>query len=140
VPTNSAIGATPAGTGPASVSIVRLEQARRRQVGGGLTFLDGEAAEVTLDDAEATSLLALVGDLEDVTVSACPGCRSRILAAVALVDLLDASPPHPRATELVELADDAPTLHVYLVDDSSACNHSGWIDPGYDEWADAVEA
>jgi hypothetical protein len=119
---------------------VRLDQARRRQVGGGLTFLDGELAEVNLDQEEATSLLALVGDLDDVTVSACPGCRSRILAAVALVDLLDASPPHPRAPELVELADDAPTLHVYLVDEASGCGHETWLDPGYDEWADAVES
>lgn len=105
-----------------------------------MTFLDGEMAEVTLDQEEANSLIALVGDLDDVTVSACPGCRSRILAAVALVDLLDASPPHPRAAELVELADDAPTLHVYLVDGSSECNHASWIDPGYDEWAEAVES
>jgi hypothetical protein len=106
---------------------------------GGLTFLDGELSEVALDDEEATSFLAMVGDLDAVTVSACPGCRSRILAAVALVDLLDAAPPHPRAPELVELADEAPTLHVYLVDEGSDCGHEGWLDPGYDEWADAVE-
>ena len=107
---------------------------------GGLTFLDGEVSEVTLDDDEAASFLALVGDLDAVTVSACPGCRSRILAAVALVDLLDAAPPHPRAPELVELADEAPTLHVYLVDEGSACNHEAWLDPGFDEWTDAVES
>ena len=107
--------------------------------GGGLTFLDGEVSEVSLDDGEATTFLALVGDLDPVTVSACPACRSRILAAVALVDLLDAAPPHPRAPELVELADEAPTLHVYLVDEGSECNHEAWLDPGYDEWADAVE-
>ena len=107
--------------------------------GGGLTFLDGELSEVNLDDDEASSFLALVGDLDAVTVSACPGCRSRILAAVALVDLLAAAPPHPRAPELVELADEAPTLHVYLVDEGSECNHEGWLDPGFDEWTDAVE-
>ena len=106
---------------------------------GGLTFLDGEVSEVALDDDEATSFLAMVGDLEAVTVSACPNCRSRILAAVALVDLLDAAPPHPRAPELVELADEAPTLHVYLVDEGSDCNHEAWLDPGFDEWAEAVE-
>jgi hypothetical protein len=110
------------------------------QHGGGLTFLDGELSEVALDDDEATTFLALVGDLDAVTVSACPGCRSRILAAVALVDLLDAAPPHPRATELVELADEAPTLHVYLVDEGSQCDHEAWLDPGFDEWTDAVEA
>jgi len=105
----------------------------------GLTFLDGELSEVALDDDEASSFLALVGNLDAVTVSACPGCRSRILAAVALVDLLDAAPPHPRASELVELADEAPTLHVYLVDERSPCAHEGWLDPGFDEWTDAVE-
>jgi hypothetical protein len=109
------------------------------QQGGGLTFLDGELSEVALDDDEAQSFLAMVGNLDAVTVSACPGCRSRILAAVALVDLLDAAPPHPRAPELVELADEAPTLHVYLVDERTECNHEAWLDPGFDEWADAVE-
>jgi hypothetical protein len=109
------------------------------QQGGGLTFLDGELSEVALDDDETQTFLAMVGDLDGVTVSACPGCRSRILAAVALVDLLDAAPPHPRAPELVELADEAPTLHVYLVDEGSECNHEAWLDPGFDEWADAVE-
>ncbi len=106
---------------------------------GGLTFLDGEMSEVALDDDEAATFLALVGDLDAVTVSACPTCRSRILAAVALVDLLDAAPPHPRAPELVELADEAPTLHVYLVDEGSECNHEAWLDPGFDEWMEAVE-
>jgi hypothetical protein len=114
-------------------------QGEPQQGGGGLTFLDGELSEVALDDDEASTFLALVGDLDAVTVSACPGCRSRILAAVALVDLLDAAPPHPRATELVELADEAPTLHVYLVDGRSSCHHDGWLDPGFDEWADAVD-
>src|SRR4029453_16434554 len=114
-------------------------QGEPQQGGGGLTFLDGELSEVSLDDGEASTFLALVGDLDAVTVSACPTCRSRILAAVALVDLLDAAPPHPRASELVELADEAPTLHVYLVDEGRACTHEAWLDPGYDEWADAVE-
>lgn len=114
--------------------------AGRPQVEGGLTFLDGELSEVVLDAEEASTFLALIGDLDRVTVSACTGCRSRILAAVALVDLLDAAPPHPRATELVELADEAPTLHVYLVDAGASCTHERWLDPGYDEWAEAVEA
>ena len=113
--------------------------ADRRRLGGGLTFLDGELSQVAFDAEEAATLLALVGNLDRVTVSACPGCRSRILAAVALVDLLDAAPPHPRAPELVELADEAPTLHVYVVDEGSDCNHEAWLDPGFDEWADAVD-
>ncbi|MGH8999027.1 MAG: hypothetical protein ACRDY7_06500 [Acidimicrobiia bacterium] len=110
-----------------------------RKLEAELRFLDGELAEVALDTDEASSFLALVGDLDGVTVSACPTCRSRILAAVALVDLLDAAPPHPRAPELVELADGAPTLHVYVVDGPSPCGHDRWLDPGFDEWTDATE-
>ena len=49
-------------------------------------------------------------------MSACPQCRSRILAVVALVDLLADAPPFARSGELVELADDAPTLHLYVRD------------------------
>lgn len=105
----------------------------------GLTFLDGDVTEVSLDAEEASAFLNLVGGLERVTVSACPTCRSRVLAAVALVDLLDAAPPHPRAAELVELADEAPTLHVYLVDQGTGCHHDRWLDPGFAEWADAVD-
>ncbi len=104
----------------------------------GLTFLDGDVSEVSLDAEEASAFLNMVGGLERVTVSACPACRSRVLAAVALVDLLDAAPPHPRAAELVELADEAPTLHVYLVDDGADCSHDRWLDPGFAEWAEAV--
>lgn len=110
-----------------------------RKLAGPLTFLDGERNEVALDAEESVTFTALVGDLESVTVSACPACRSRIVAAVALVDLLDASPPHPRAPELVELADGAPTLHVYVVDRGRDCGHTRWLDPGFDEWADATE-
>lgn len=106
--------------------------------GRRLTFLDGDAAEVALDPEESSALLAFLGDLEPVTVSACPGCRSRVLAAVAFVDLIDAAPPHPRAPELVELADEAPTLHVYLVDEGAGCAHEKWLDPGYAEWLEAV--
>lgn len=113
--------------------------ADRPELAGGLTFLDGELTEVELDREEASSFLALVGDLDEVTVSACTGCRSRILAAVAFVDLLDAAPPHPRAPDLVALADEAPTLHIYLVDSAASCSHDGWLDPGFDEWADAVD-
>ncbi len=35
---------------------------------------------------------------------------------VALADLLDDAPPFARAGELVLLADEAPTLHVYVRD------------------------
>ena len=94
------------------------------EVGGGqsendagvLAVLDDDGEEVVLDAVEADALFALTDGLEAATVSACPDCRSRVLACVALVDLLDAAPPHPLASELIELADDAPTLHLYVQD------------------------
>jgi hypothetical protein len=108
-------------------------------VAAGLLLLDDDGNEVELDTREAAELLAITDQLEAATVSSCPDCRSRVVAAVALVDLLDASPPFARATELVELADDAPTLHVYAVDLASSCAHARWRDPLFDEWADVVE-
>jgi hypothetical protein len=106
----------------------------------GLTFVDDEGAEVVLDAAEAAALLAATEGLDPATISACPDCRSRVVAAVALVDLLDVSDAHARAGELVELADEAPTLHVYVVDDASECAHRRWRDPLASEWADVVDA
>jgi len=91
-----------------------------------------------LDDDEAATLWSLTGGLEPATVSACPTCRSRIVAAVALVDLLDDAPPFARALELVELADDAPTLHLYVRDLRTSCAHRAWLDPGYEEWCDVM--
>ena len=41
---------------------------------------------------------------------------------------------------LVELADGAPTLHIYVVDGTAPCNHDHWLDPGYDECVDATES
>jgi hypothetical protein len=106
----------------------------------GLRFVDDDGNDVHLDAAEAAALLAVSDGLEPATVSACPDCRSRVVAAVALVDLLDESAPHPRAGDLVDLADDAPTLHLYVVDESSDCVHLRWRDPLYAEWRDAIEA
>src|SRR3954462_3805060 len=104
----------------------------------GLRFVDDDGVEVELDGAEADALLAIAGGLADATVSACPDCRSRIVAAVALVDVLDQSAPHPRAGELVDLADEAPTLHLYVVDEATRCAHARWRDPGYAEWREAI--
>jgi hypothetical protein len=103
-----------------------------------LTFVDDEGERVELDSDEARTLLEITGGLEAATVSACPDCRSRVLAVVALSDLLEAAPPHPRAGELAALADDAPTLHLYVVDGSARCDHRSWRDPGHEEWLDAV--
>lgn len=105
-----------------------------------LSFLDDDGTHVVLDDEEARSLFALTSDLEAATVSACPSCRSRVLACVALVDMLEAAPPHSRTRDLIDLADDAPTLHLYLEDLAARCRHPRWRDPGHDEWAEALDA
>ena len=105
---------------------------------GGLTFVDDDGNRVALDAGETSALLALTGGFDAATVSACPECRSRVVAVVALVDLLDAAPPHPRVPDILELADDAPTLHLYVVDECTDCEHRLWRDPGYAEWEDAL--
>jgi hypothetical protein len=104
----------------------------------GLRFVDDDGVEVVLDRDEADALFAVTNGLEPATVSACPDCRSRVVAAVALVDLLDESAAHSRTGELVDLADEAPTLHLYVVDDATECQHPRWRDPGHTEWGDAV--
>jgi hypothetical protein len=106
---------------------------------GALRFLDEEGEEVELDASEADALLTLTGGLDEATVSACPQCRSRVLATVALVDLLDRAQAHSRSGDLVELADEAPTLHLYVIDDASDCRHARWRDPGFAEWLDIIE-
>jgi hypothetical protein len=106
----------------------------------GLTFMDDDGVEVVLDGVEAGALLMLTDNLDAATVSACPSCRSRVLATVALVDLLDHAAPHARTGQLVELADEAPTLHLFVVDDAAECRHRRWHDPLHAEWLDVVEA
>jgi hypothetical protein len=104
-----------------------------------LRIVDEEQNEVALDTADTAALLLVTAGLEAATVSACPDCHSRVLAAVALIDLVDVSAPHPRARELVELADEAPTLHLYVVDEASDCTHRSWRDPLYGEWIEVVD-
>ncbi len=103
-----------------------------------LAFVDDDGNEILLDAEEAFTLFALTNDLDSATVSACPTCHSRVLAAVALRDLLVDAPPHPRAGDLEVLADEAPTLHVYAVDLVTGCDHQGWRDPGSEEWFEVV--
>jgi hypothetical protein len=55
------------------------------------------------------------------------------------VDLVAGGLPHPRATDLTELAEDAPTLHVYVEDLATTCDHEAWLDPGHEEWAEALD-
>ena len=111
----------------------------RAVTGPVLAILDDAGGRLEFDPVEAASLLALTDGLEAATTSACSRCRSRVLACVALVELLDDAAPHPRATEIIELADDAPTLHVYVVDLAQRCAHRTWRDPGHEEWLDAVQ-
>jgi hypothetical protein len=103
-----------------------------------LTVMDDDGEEVVFDASEADALFALTNGLDAATVSACPDCRSRVLACVALVDLLDAAPPIPLAPELIDLADEAPTLHLYVQDLGARCRHRRWLDPGHTEWAEAL--
>ena len=72
----------------------------RRGVAAGLVIMDEDGKEVVLDARESECLFVLTGGLEAATVSACPDCRCRVLAGMALVDLLDAAPPHPRGVVL----------------------------------------
>jgi hypothetical protein len=104
-----------------------------------LVFLDDDGSRVTLETAEALVLFGLTDGLDAVTVSACPSCRSRVVAAVALTDLLEREPFHPHAADLAELADEAPTLHLYIDDVLSDCEHDEWLDPGYTEWCDTLD-
>jgi hypothetical protein len=54
------------------------------------------------------------------------------------VDLLDEVATFDRVAELVDLADEAPTLHLYVRDLVTRCQHRRWHDPGADEWADVM--
>ena len=108
-------------------------------VAGRLVFRDDDGGEVELAPDEAERLWRMAGALDGATVSACPRCRSRVLAAVALVDVLDAAPALDRAADLVALADDAPTSHLYVDDVDAPCGHGEWRDPLFEEWADVIE-
>jgi hypothetical protein len=103
-----------------------------------IVVVDADGDEVVFDADEAHDLFAFTGGLDGATVSACPRCRSRILAVVALGDLLEDAPPFARSGELVELADEAPTLHVYVRDLAGRCPHRDWRDPGAEEWVEVI--
>ncbi|MDQ1508178.1 MAG: hypothetical protein QOG50_22 [Actinomycetota bacterium] len=106
----------------------------------GLRILDEDGHRVDLDPGEADALFATTASLEEATVSACGQCRSRVIAAVALVDLLDGDAGfHTRSGDLIDLADDAPTLHLYVVDLTTHCRHLRWRDPLYAEWLEVIE-
>jgi hypothetical protein len=125
---------------PANRAGAGLLHQYRDAVSQGLRFMDDDGVEIEFDGSEVDALLAVLGDLDAATVSACPDCRARVLATVALIDLLERAGPHPRAGELRDLADDAPTLHLFLVDDDARCRHRKWRDPLADEWRDVVDS
>jgi hypothetical protein len=110
----------------------------RRHTFEALAVIDEDGDQVVLDGAEASALYELTGGLEDATVSACPSCRSRVIACLAFVELLDRSSPHPRGAELIELADEAPSSHCYVQDLDTQCRHPRWLDPGRLEWLEVV--
>ena len=99
-----------------------------------LALLDEDGTELLLDRFEVETLFALTDALDAATTSACPDCRSRVLACLAFADLLDLSAPHTRTEDLLEFADDAPTSHCYVEDLETRCAHREWVDPGRREW------
>jgi|SoiMethySBSTD1v2_1073268.scaffolds.fasta_scaffold805237_2 hypothetical protein len=103
-----------------------------------LVVLDDDGEAVGLDAEDLASLLAISDGLDRATVSACPQCTSRIVAAVALADLLRDAASFGASRALLELADDAPTLHLYVRDLDTTCRHRAWRDPGFEEWSDAM--
>lgn len=103
-------------------------------------MLDAHAEAVGLDADEVKTLFMGTEGLEAATVSACVSCRARVLATVAFAELLSAGPPLASGAALAELAEDAPTLHLYVVDEARQCRHRTWRDPGHDEWVEVVPA
>jgi hypothetical protein len=111
----------------------------RDRAEAGISFIDDEGSVVALDESATELLWRELDGLDAATVSACPTCRSRVVACVAVVDLLSARGNEEWILDLVELAEDAPTLHLYVVDQRIRCAHRAWRDPGYEEWFDAID-
>ncbi len=103
-----------------------------------LAFLDEEGCEVALDAWEAHSLFMAMNGLESVTVSACPTCRSRTVSIRAFLEVVDLLVTHPRSRELRDLAEDAPTMHLFVEDRETECEHALWFDPGFDTWLEVA--
>ena len=139
-----------------NLSIVLQQAAINTVLAAGMTFviltagIDLSVGSILAASAMGALLVSLVPDVGMLGIAA--GLLiglgfGRYGTAALLLDLQRESlgvvrPAAARkvADELgVELADEAPTLHVYLVDEGSPCPHEGWLDPGYDEWTDAVE-
>src|SRR5262245_65414415 len=81
-----------------------------------LAFVDDDGNRVVLDAGEAVLLFGLADAFEAATVSACPTCRNRVLAVVAVLDELENCPFHPRAADLTEWEEEAPTTALDVED------------------------
>ena len=87
----------------------------RDAVTPGLRFMDDDGDEVVLDEPDALALLALLGDLDAATVSACPDCRGPRARRGRARRPARAVAPHPRAGELAI----SPTTHRRCTSSSS---------------------
>ena len=102
----------------------------------GIVVTDGEEGVVLLSDDEANAFRTM---FDAAMVSACPTCRSRMLAVLAFTDALQDAPLLGVAHELDLLAAEAPTMHLYVIDRAIDCAHRAWRDPGYDEWVEVAD-
>lgn len=105
-----------------------------------LCIIDNDGRRLEINHEDALSLFALSEDLEAATTSSCTECRSRVIASGAVSELLSSFVEHPRVAEIIAFADDASTLHVYVIDVESPCAHRTWRDPGREEFFMAVKA
>ena len=106
----------------------------------GLCIIDNDGRRLEINHDDALSLFQLAEGLEAATTSSCTECRSRVIASGALSDLLSSFVEHPRVLEIIAFADDASTLHIYVIDVESPCTHRTWRDPGREEFFMAVKA
>ena len=105
-----------------------------------LCIIDNDGRRLEINHDDALSLFQLAEGLEAATTSSCTECRSRVIASGALSELLSSFVEHPRVSEIIGFADDASTLHIYVIDVESPCIHRTWRDPGREEFFMAVKA
>ena len=104
-----------------------------------LVVLDDDGEAVGLDADELASLLAVSDGLDRATVSACPQCRSRIVAAVALADLFARRAivrREPRAARARRRRADTAPLRARPRHARAVIGRGA--NPGFDEWSDAM--
>jgi hypothetical protein len=105
-----------------------------------LCIIDNDGRRLEINHDDALGVFQLAEGLEAATTSSCTECRSRVIASGALSDLLSSFVEHPRVSEIIAFADDASTLHIYVIDVESPCAHRTWRDPGREEFFMAVKA